>query len=186
MENPGEHLVGQYLRAVKKCDFVEYNLQTKFVQGEIDVVGINSVQKQIYICEVATHLETGLQYVKNNRPNNVERFKSKFTKNIEYAKRNFQGYECYYLLWSPIVKIPKKKDSKNNQEQDLQEIKTFLQENFNVELELVYNQKYLKCINELREVAKKTTQEMSSPIMRFLQIEEKLKIHCKKTNMIKE
>ena len=53
----------------------------------------------------------------------------------------------------------------------------------NVELELVYNQKYQDCINELREVAKKTTQVMSSPIMRFLQIEEKLKIHCGKINV---
>ena len=183
MENPGEHLVGQYLKTVKNCDFVEYNLQTKFVQGEIDVVGIDSTQKQIYICEVATHLETGLQYVKNKRPNNVERFKSKFAKNIEYAKRNFREYKCHYMLWSPIIKIPKKEDSKNNQEQDLQEIKEFLHENFDIELELIYNQKYLNCINELREIAKKTTQEMSSPIMRFLQIEEKLKIHCKKTNI---
>jgi len=183
MENPGEHLVGQYLRTVKNCDFVEYNLQTKFVQGEIDVVGIDSAKKQIYICEVATHLETGLQYVKNKRPNNVERFQSKFSKNIEYAKRNFQEYECHYMLWSPIVKIPKKEDTKNNQEQDLREIKMFLKKKFNVELELVYNQKYLNCIAELRAIARETTQEMSSPIMRFLQIEEKLKIHCEKTNI---
>ncbi|MDR0233136.1 MAG: hypothetical protein LBI82_13640 [Dysgonamonadaceae bacterium] len=183
MENLGEHLVGQYLRAVKNCDFVEYNLQTKFVQGEIDVVGINSAKKQIYICEVATHLETGLQYVKNRRPNNVERFQSKFTKNIEYAKRNFQEYECHYMLWSPIIRIPKKEDTKNNQEQDLREIKVFLKEKFDVELELVYNQKYLNCIAELRKVARETTQEMSSPIMRFLQIEEKLKIHCKKISI---
>jgi len=186
MENPGEHLVGQYLRTVKNCDFVEYNLQTKFVQGEIDVVGINSVKKQIYICEVSTHLETGLQYVKDKRPDNVERFKSKFDKNVEYAIRNFKEYECYYMLWSPIIRIPTKKDSKNNQEQDLREIKEYLKNTYNVELELVYNKKYLDCINELREVAKRTTQEMSSPIMRFLQIEEKLKIHCEKASMNKE
>ena len=183
MENPGEHLVGQYLRIVEKCDFVEYNLQTKFVQGEIDVVGINSAKKQIYICEVATHLETGLQYTKNNRPDNIERFKSKFIKNIEYANQNFQEYKCHYMLWSPIIKVPKKEDSKYNQEKDLQEIKAFLHDEFNVELELVYNEKYLDCINKLRDEAKKTTQEMSSPIMRFLQIEEKLKIYCEKTNI---
>ena len=183
MENPGEHLVGQYLRTEKNCDFVEYNLQTKFIQGEIDVVGIDSAKKQIYICEVATHLETGLQYVKNNKTDNVERFISKFTKNIEYAKRNFQEYKCHFMLWSPIVKIPKKEDSTNNQERDLQEIKAFLKKEFGVELELVYNQKYLNCIEELRKTAKQTTQEMSSPIMRFLQIEEKLKIHCGKINI---
>ena len=184
MENPGEHLVGQYLKAIKHCDFVEYNLQTKFTQGEIDVVGIDSTRRQVYICEVATHLETGLQYVKNNRPNNVERFISKFSKNIEYAKRNFREYECHYLLWSPIIRIPKKEDAENNQMRDLQEIKVFLKKKFDVELELIYNQGYLDCIRELREVAMNTTQEISSPIMRFLQIEEKLKSHCKKTKKL--
>ena len=180
MENPGEHLVGQYLKTVKNCDFVEYNLQTKSTQGEIDVVEIDSAQKQIYICEVATHLETGLQYVTNNRPDNIERFKSKFAKDIEYAKDNFKGYKCHYMLWSPIVKIPKKENPRNNQEQDLHEIEKFLLENHGIKLELVYNQKYLNCIDELRIIARKTTQEMSSPIMRFLQIEEKLKTHCEK------
>ena len=57
MENPGEHLVGQNLREIKECDFVEYNLQTKKTQGEIDVIGINSTKKKVYICEVANHIQ---------------------------------------------------------------------------------------------------------------------------------
>ena len=189
MENPGEHLVGQYLRNVKNCDFVEYNLQTVSPQGEIDVVGIDSTKKQIYICEVATHLETGMQYTKRigNQvsPDNVERFKSKFSKNIEYAKQNFRGYKCHFMLWSPIIRIPKKEEPKNNQEKDLLDIQKCLRDKFGVTLKLVYNQEYSDCIDELREVAKNTTQEMSSPIMRFLQIEEKLKIHCGKINVNK-
>ena len=53
MEDSGEHIVGQYLRGVLNCDFVEYNLQTKEVQGEIDVAGINSAnKKEAFICEV--------------------------------------------------------------------------------------------------------------------------------------
>ncbi|MDR1678482.1 MAG: hypothetical protein LBR81_01765 [Prevotellaceae bacterium] len=180
MENPGEHLVGQYLKLIKKCDFVEYNLQTITPQGEIDVVGINSSKKQIYICEVATHLETGLQYTKDKRPDNVNRFKAKFEKNIDYANRNFQGYQCHFMLWSPIIRIPKKEDVKNNQYQDLLEIETYFQKEFNVKIEMFYNQKYVDCIDELRKIAKDTTQEMTSPMMRFLQIEEKLKAHCKK------
>ena len=67
----GEELVGSYLREVLECDFVEFNLRARFVQGEIDVIGINTAKKTVYICEVATHLETGLQYVKDNRPDNV-------------------------------------------------------------------------------------------------------------------
>jgi hypothetical protein len=38
MENPGEELVGSYLRAILECSFVEYNLSTHFTQGEIDVL----------------------------------------------------------------------------------------------------------------------------------------------------
>ena len=83
MENAGEHIVGQYLQLIKKCDFVQYNLQTKTVQGEIDVVGINSEKREVYVCEVATHLETGLQYTKDNRPNNVQKLISKFKKDID-------------------------------------------------------------------------------------------------------
>lgn len=64
MENPGEELVGSYLRAALECDFVEYNLSTYFTQGEIDVIGISSAKKTVYLCVVATHLETGLQICK--------------------------------------------------------------------------------------------------------------------------
>jgi hypothetical protein len=73
MQNPGEEIVGEYLKAILNCDFVEYNLHTPDIQGEIDVVGINAENKIVYICEVATHLITGLQYVKNKRPDNIAR-----------------------------------------------------------------------------------------------------------------
>jgi Holliday junction resolvase-like predicted endonuclease len=75
MENIGESLVGDYLKVMCGCDFVEFNLYTPDVQGEIDVVGINAKGKVIYICEVATHLVTGLRYVnmkeKRKRPANT-------------------------------------------------------------------------------------------------------------------
>lgn len=175
MEDPGEHLVGEYLRAVKGCDFIEYNLQTKFVQGEIDVVGIDSNSNRVYICEVATHLETGLQYVKNNHPDNIDRFVSKFSKNIEYANKHFSEYQIVFMLWTPIIRIPKKVNAIHNQLRDIEAIRDEIKNKYNVEVDLVYNKRYMDCIGELRKVARITTQAMSSPIMRFLQIEEKLK-----------
>lgn len=174
MEDPGEQLVGEYLRAVKNCDFVEYNLQTKFVQGEIDVVGIDSNSKKVYICEVATHLETGLQYVKDNKPDNVNRFVSKFEKNIEYAKIHFADFEIIYMLWTPIIRIPKKENTIHNQLQDINTIQNKIMDKHNIHIDIVYNERFLECITELRKIARSTTQAMSSPIMRFLQIEEKL------------
>ncbi len=173
MEDPGEQLVGQYLKEIKNCDFVEFNLQTKKVQGEIDVVGINSSEKIVYICEVATHLG-GLQYVKDNQPDNVRRFVNKFEKDIDYANNNFRGFKKVFMLWTPIIRKPKK-ETKHNQLRDLKEIEEHFKEKYDIQLEIIYNEEYYECINQLRKVAKRTTHAMASPIMRFLQIEEKLK-----------
>ena len=186
MEDPGEQLVGEYLRAVKNCDFIEYNLQIKFVQGEIDVVGIDSNNRKIYICEVATHLETGLQYVKNNKPDNVARFLSKFSKNIKYAKKHFSEFQIVFMLWTPIIRIPKKEGTMHSQLRDIEMIKDNIKKKYDVDVELVYNEIYLNCIKDLRKAARTTTQAMSSPIMRFLQIEEKLHSILKSSNTLSE
>ena len=179
MQNPGEELVGSYLREVLQCDFVEFNLRTKFAQGEIDVVGINSDKKIAYICEVTTHLELGLQYVKDNRPDNVGRLVKKFKKDIEYARKFLPNFECKFMFWSPIVK-PGSAKAKYDQSKDVEEIKNSLKEDYNVDLQVIINSEYLKCIKKLRAVALQRTDEIKSPIMRFLQIEEKLVKHVKK------
>ena len=61
----------------------------------------------------------------------------------------------------------------------MKDIETYLETKHKIKLEIIYNEKYLNCIQELREKARNTTHEMKSPIMRFLQIEEKLKGICK-------
>ena len=81
--NIGEELVSAYLQYINNCRFVQTGVYLSDIQGEIDVVGINIDKKIVYICEVAIHLETGLQYVsKNNRPNNVNKLIDKFTKDM--------------------------------------------------------------------------------------------------------
>ena len=62
-----------------------FNLYTPVIQREIDVVGIDVNKKVIYVCEVAIHLITGLQYTKEKRPNNVNKLIEKFSKDIEYT-----------------------------------------------------------------------------------------------------
>jgi len=180
VENPGEELVGSYLKEVLNCEFVEFNLNTKFIQGEIDVVGINYDKKIVYICEVATHMETGMQYVRDNQPDNVNRFVRKFEKNIEYANRNFHDWQKVFMLWSPIVKKTKE-GSKHDQMRDVEDIKKTIKDRFNQDIQIVANSEYLKCINELRKVAKTRTDEIKSPLMRFMQIEEKLKSYLEKS-----
>lgn len=180
MENIGESLVGDYLKVILGCDFVEFNLYTPDVQGEIDVVGINAKAKKIYICEVATHLVTGLMYVnpKNKTPDNVDRFVKKFTKNIQYANKYFDEYEKRFMLWSPIIK--NQVGAKHNQTNDILNIKNEIFNLFNVDLEIICNKDYMECINKLRQYARTETKELKSPVLRLFQIEEKLTKHLKK------
>ena len=120
--NIGEEIVVAYLQYIKECEFIQTNLYTPDVQGEIDVVGIDVNNRKLYICEVAIHLVTGLQYVKDKRPNNVQKFIDKFTKNIEYANKYFGEYEKCFMLWSPIVKN-QTPGSKYNQLNDIEKNK---------------------------------------------------------------
>lgn len=182
MQNPGEEITGEYLKVILSCDFVEYNLYTPDTQGEIDVVGINAKEKIVYICEVATHLVTGLQYVKNKQPENVARFQRKFRKNIEYANKYFDGYEKRFMLWSPVVKN-QGPNAKHNQLRDIKEIQESLNLEFGVNIEAVINDEYVQCLQKLREFAAKETKELKSPILRLMQIEEKLFKHVSKLNM---
>lgn len=172
--NIGEEIAGTYLRVTKNCEFVEYNLYTEDVQGEIDVIGVNSLEKKVYICEVAVHLITGLQYTKNNTPNNTNKLIEKFKRDIEYANKRFEQYEKVFMLWSPIVKNQKAK-SKHNQLESINRVKNNLKTELGVDLIFIVNEEFEKCLKELREYAGSRTEELKSPILRFMQIEEKLR-----------
>jgi len=87
--NIGEEICGEWLRHTRGCDFVQYNVRTIEVQGEIDVVGINLEKRTVYACEVAVHLVTGLQYVKGNQPDNVLRLTHKLRKDVAYLRQGF-------------------------------------------------------------------------------------------------
>lgn len=176
--NAGEEIVGEYLRYIKHCDSVERNLYTTAAQGEIDVVAINFNDKEVYTCEVTTHLVTGLRYSRSGENDNVNRIVKKFSKDIEYIKDRFSDYKCHFMLWSPIVK-DSKPGSKNNQLKDVNEVINIIKKKYNIDLEIIINNDFNDCLLELRNYAGKETKALQSPIMRYLQIEESLKKHLK-------
>tara|TARA_B100000700_G_scaffold330037_1_gene454282 strand:- start:1921 stop:2517 length:597 start_codon:yes stop_codon:yes gene_type:complete len=179
MQTPGEEVVGEYLRCIGNCEFVEYNLYTEEVQGEIDVVGVNSKNKKVFVCEVATHLQTGLRYTKNGKSDNIARFCKKLRKNIAYAQKRFPEYEHDFSIWSPIVRIPGEQ-AKHNPMRDLIDIRDIMQRDLGVDINLVINEAYLARLNELRSYAGQQTQAFQSTILRLFQIEEFAKKHCSK------
>ena len=170
--NVGEQIVSDYLSYIKECEFIQKNLQISEVQGEIDVIGINLKKKELYVCEVAIHLTTGLRYTKNSKSNNVEKIYEKFEKGIQYAQKYFPDYKKFFMFWTPIVHDTP--NAKNNQIEDIRTIISLVKENHDINLEFIINDKFLVCLKELRVYAKNETKALNSPVMRFLQIEESL------------
>jgi hypothetical protein len=178
MINVGEQLVSSYLRYIRGCDFIQTNIRTIDSHGEIDVVGVDQKNKKVYVCEVAIHLTTGMQYVKDKRPNNINKLTEKFSRDIEYAEKFFPDYDRHYMLWSPIVK--NLANPIYNQTAHIEQIGANIKATHNVAIDFMINDRFLAAINEMRVFARRETAELQCPVMRFLQIEEYLTKHVAK------
>lgn len=173
MHNIAEEITGEWLRHIKKCEFVEYNVKGPH-QTEIDVIGLNIIQREIYICEVAAHIH-GLQYVdpQKKRPDTESRFIHKFTKDKEYVQQHFDNFSQHYMLWSPIVKSSKE-GAKYDALKSILKAKEYLKD-LGIDIELIINEQYRHAIEDLRKEALKQTRDLSnSSVLRYLQIEEYL------------
>jgi hypothetical protein len=179
MINVGEQLVASYLRYIRNCEFTQLNLYTVDTQGEIDVVGIDLETRCLFVCEVAVHLATGLQYVKNKRPNNVAKLTEKFSRDIEYANKFFPEYKKHFMLWSPVVKAARP-GSLYNQMDHVATVHSNVQAKYCVELDLIINERFEACLQEMRSFASGQTAELKCPVMRLFQIETHLNKHLNK------
>lgn len=174
--NIGEEICGEWLRHVKACEFVQYNLRTPDVQGEIDVIGISLATKTVYACEVAIHLTTGLQHVKDRRPDNVPRLVAKFRRDVAYIDKAFRGYTHVFMLWSPVVKN-QRSGSKYNQLKDVDQIVSTIRRECRVTIQTVINEKFRAALDALRTVADHETKELDSSVTRLMQVEAHLNRH---------
>ncbi len=161
MADIGEFIVGAYLKVIKECDFVDYNVRPAGggLEGlnELDVVGLDFKNKIAYLCEVTTHIR-GLLY-KDNKTT-VGRIKKKYGIQKTYANKNLSDFpNRYFMFWSPVV-------PRGYITSELGKIDG---------LELVINEKYAQCIEGLKEKAKELTNDVGNPFFRTLQILEHLR-----------
>jgi hypothetical protein len=177
--NVGEEIAGLYLQIDRGCDFVQYNLYTPDAQGEIDVVAVNFTERIVYVCEVAVHLVTGLQYVKNARPDTHDRLLKKFNKDIDYAEKAFPDFDRKYMLWSPIVRSAGPA-AKYDQMKAVQDVQRQIHLSRGVEIELVVNEAFRDVLTALKAFAGEKTEELKSPVLRLLQIEALLDRHVQR------
>ena len=157
----GEYIVGAYLKIIKECDFVDYNVKPPGggLEGlnELDVLGLDFKNKTDYLCEVTTHIR-GVLYKDNI--NTVKKINIKYDRQKEYANKYLLGFpKRYFMFWSPVV-------PKGYITEELEKIDG---------LELVINKKYAQCIDELRLKAKELTNDLGNPFFRMLQILEHLR-----------
>jgi len=158
---PGEFLVGAYLKLVEGCDVVDYNVRIPGGGleglGELDVVGLNFKSKTAFVCEVTTHI-LGLLY--KNNAESVARIRRKHMRQRQYAKRFLTSFGAHrFMFWSPVVPV-------GYLTTNLQKIEG---------LELVINGRYKQRIAALRSFARKHTHETQNPSFRVLQILEHLR-----------
>jgi hypothetical protein len=170
--------VPQLYFASTSSGLVQYNLRTPDVQGEIDVIGICLATRTVYAREVAVHIVTGLQYVKDNRPDNVARLVAKFRKDIQYIRHAFPDYKHEFMFWSPVVKN-QRTGAKYNQTGDVQKIIATIFSELGVTIQPVINEKFREALDTLRQVAASETKKLGSTVMRLLQVEEHLAKHLK-------
>ncbi len=153
----GEYIVGAYLKLKMDCNFVDYNVRPPGGKlaglNELDVMGLNFETKTAYLCEVTTHLE-GLLYV--NKQVTIERIQKKYERMRDYAKNHLPKElfsESRFMFWSPVVSA--------GVEMELEKIQG---------LELVVNDRYSACVDELLGQAGKITYDTNNPAFRILQI----------------
>lgn len=157
----GEYLVGAYLELVEGCEVISYNVRPhdKGIEGmrELDVVGLNLKKNTAFLCEVITHLRGPLY--RGGREESIRRIFKKYDNQKKYAKKYLGNFsDIHFQLWSPSVsKIYLDSLSKKRG------------------LELVINQDYSKCINKLRDVAKRSKKNTGNPAYRVLQILEHMR-----------
>jgi len=151
----GEYLVGAYLKLIKRCDFVAYNVRPKHrgLEGlaEMDVLGLyfgETDESSAYLCEVTTHLDGLLDKT-------LRTLAGKFERQRSYASSHLGTFRSiHYMFWSPVVPKGRLTDG-------LAEFK---------DVEFVINAQYRTAVEELQALARVTTRDEGNPFFRALQI----------------
>lgn len=189
----GELLVGAYHQRVTGCEVVSYNNRSDEPgnQMEADVIAIDNGgsagERNIYVCEVVTHLDGGLYSgtpddedgwwteFSNTKSyhHSLETLWRKFLDDATYVEQTFPNAESYsFQFWAPAVTGWKNGGALID---GLDALSAKFAEETGEDFELIINQDYTSRINELCEKAEGDTSDYGSPAFRFLQILENLK-----------
>lgn len=161
---PGESLVGSYLRYVEGCELVLHNTFAG-EQAEIDVIGIKPADSLVILCEVATHIR-GLNYGQGN-VDTLNRLDHKIGRARRFADRTFPDEQHRYEIWSPVVP----KGILTSGFDDLMA----KHETAGVKVVFVVNEEYTTRVQALLDRARQDAGATGEPAYRLLQILTRLR-----------
>ena len=157
----GESLVGSWLRYVAGCDVVVYGTRLPN-QGEIDVLALKLETRDVFVCEVATHLD-GLLY-RDGNGGTAAKVAKKVESGVKFAEKSFPEHRRHYMLWSPKVG-----PTLTSLLDDV--VSTFSTPSGDgATLEIVANDRYRERLQDLVDGARQTTSHTSEEAFRMLQI----------------
>lgn len=157
----GEYLVGAYLKLVLGCSVVDYNARPQGggLQGlgELDVIGFDFVNRNVYLCEVTTHLDGLL--IGGGGEATIAKLTDKHARQKLYAERHLHlpDFNARFMFWSPVVRPG------------------LIAPLRGIGFELFINSMYRDAIDELRELASSSTSDANNPAFRLLQILEHMR-----------
>ncbi|MCK1656483.1 hypothetical protein [Bradyrhizobium sp. 151] len=157
----GEYLVGAYLKLVLGCSVVDYNARPQGggLQGlgELDVIGFDFVNRNVYLCEVTTHLDGLL--IGGGGEATIAKLADKHARQKLYAERHLHlpNFKARFMFWSPVVRPGLVSPLKG------------------IGFELFINRVYRDAIDELRVLASSSTSDANNPAFRLLQILEHMR-----------
>ncbi len=157
----GEYLVGAYLKEIDNCEIVDYNERKqgggRSGQNELDVIGFNFKNSEVYLCEVATHIDR--LWYGSSTEETIDRINKKFKIQQDYYNTILKGKfnQAHFMLWAP--------KASENILKGLGDCKN---------LKLVVNGEYTKRVNKLIEKSKKGSNITGNPAYRLLQIISKM------------
>ena len=153
-----EEFVGEYLKIIEKCDFINYNTNFKINDdecnkqngmAEVDIIGINTKEKKIFVCEVSAQI--------NGIGTYADRVNKKFEKSRKYVETNLKKFgakeeDKKYLFWSPYITDREKRKITDQ------------------DVIIISKQEFLQAVDKLKDYLKDQTQVFFSPVTRFLQV----------------
>ena len=146
----GESLVGAYMRQVRSCHTVAFNIFLPQGQGELDVVGVANAPGgvEVWMAEVAIHLDS-LNY--GGYSKTVDKVSTKVAAARAYAAQVYRDVTPTVEFWSPVVP-------------------SGLASAWHSRRRLDHNDDFTARVNELAALAKGHTKTTGDDAYRFLQL----------------